>query len=157
MNDSKIKTDWLANNAIIAFFGALLIAQTPQSTDGTTELILGFSIPSIPAWWINSAIALLIAFSLVLILAAYIPPLRRLTLQYATPLLPTLELLTWAAFTTGFAQTLQQLPEDRWWSYPLAYGGLVFFTFLFLRVVYSFATVMWQQFFEKPDQDQHNS
>lgn len=142
MDKSKLQTNWLTNNAVVAFFGALLIAQTPQSSDGTTELILGFSIPSIPAWWINSAIALLLAIAAILVLAAYVPRLRRLTIQYATPLVPTLELLTWAAFTTGFAQSSQHLPDDQWWSQPFVYVGLAFATYLLIRFVIDCGTLI---------------
>lgn len=144
MDDSKLKNDWLISNSVVAFIGALLIAQTPQSTDGKTELILGFSIPSVPTWWTNSSITILLAISLILVLAAYVPPLRRLTLQNATLLTPTLGLITWAAFTTGFAQSLQELSKDQWWSSLIILGGLAFIVFLFFRLVCNSATLMYQ-------------
>ena len=156
MDDPKLKNDWLISNSVVAFIGALLIAQTPQSTDGKTELILDLSIPSIPAWWTNSAIAILLTISLILVLAAYVSPLRRLTLQNATLLTPTLGLITWVAFTTGFAQSAQELSKDQWWSLPIILGGLAFIVFLFFRLVCNSTAFIWQRFLEKPDQDQPN-
>ena len=135
MQDSNIKSDWLVNNAVVAFFGALLVAQTPRSTDSTTELIFGFSIPSIPIWWTNSAIALLLAISLILVLATFISPLQKWISQHPGLLAPTLELLMWVAFIIGFSQSLQELPKDQWWSEPLIYGGLVFMLFLPVRSI----------------------
>ena len=135
MQDSNIKSDWLVNNAVVAFFGALLVAQTPRSTDSTTELISGFSIPSIPIWWTNSAIAFLVAISLILVLATFFSLLRRWIFQHPVLLAPTLELLMWVAFITGFSQSLQELPKDQWWSKPLIYGGLVFMLFLPVRSI----------------------
>ncbi len=142
MQDSQIKSDWLVNNAVIAFFSGLIIAQTPRSPDGRTELVIGIDIPSVPTWWTNSAIALLLAMSVVLVLASVVPILRRCTLRLSTPLVPTLEFLTWLAFSAGFAQSLQELPKDQWWSHSFIYGGLAFMGFLFLRFVNNLVTVM---------------
>ena len=153
MNDEAIKSDWLAGNAAIAFFAALIIAQTHRSTTGRTELVFGFDIPSIPTWWTDSAIAILIVISITLTFAGTIPPLRQRTIQFAKPLVPTLEFLTWAAFLTGFANSLEDLPKDQWWSAPLIYGGLLFTLFLFFRFLVTVITVMryWLTRIQNPE------
>ena len=153
MQDSQIKSDWLVNNAVIAFFAAMLIAQTPRSTTGRTELILGFDFPSIPTWWTDSAIALLLAISVILAVAGVVPRLRRRTIQWTTPLVPTLEFLTLAAFTAGFAESLGKLPRDQWWSEPLIVGGILFMLFLFVRFVVTFVIVMryWLTRIQNPE------
>ena len=142
MQDSQIKSDWLVNNAVIAFFAAILIAQTPQSATGRADLILGFDYPNIPTWWTDSTIALLLAISVTLAVAGVIPRLRRRTIQWTTPLVPTLEFMTLAAFTAGFAESLGKLPRDQWWSDPLIVGGILFMLFLFVRFVVTFVIVM---------------
>ena len=142
MQDSQIKSDWIINNAVIAFFAAILIAQTPRSTTGRTELIFDFDIPSIPTWWTDSAIAVLLAISVILAVTGVVPRLRRWTIEWTTPLVPILEFLTWAAFTAGLAQSLQELPADQWWSKPFIYGGLAFMAFLLIRFVINFATLI---------------
>ena len=145
MNEEGIKADWLVNNAVIAFFGALFLGQTPQSSTGRTELIFGFDVPSTPAFWTDSAIALLLAMSVILALAGVVAPLRRWAIGLTKPLVPTLEFLTWAAFTAGLAPSLQEIPKDQWWSAMFIYGGLAFFLFLFVRFVVNLAILLLDQ------------
>ena len=38
MNEAGLKEDWLAGNAVVAFVGALLVAQSWQTSDGTLRL-----------------------------------------------------------------------------------------------------------------------
>ena len=139
MNEEGIKADWLVNNAVIAFFAALLLSQTPQSPTGRNELIFGFDVPSTPTFWTDSAIALLLTMSVILAVAGVVPTLRRRAIELTKPLVPTLEFLTWAAFTAGLAPSLQVLPNDQWWSALFIYGGLAFFLFLFVRFVVNLA------------------
>ena len=156
MNEEGIKADWLVNNAVIAFFAALLLSQTPQSPTGRNELILGFDVPSTPTFWTDSAIALLLTMSVILAVAGVVPTLRRRAIELTKPLVPTLEFLTWAAFTAGFAQSLQEMPYDQWWSAPFVYGGLTFMALLFVRFVINFAIVIHDRCSTIPDRISSN-
>ncbi len=152
MNEEGINADWLVNNAVVAFFAALLIAQTPQSTTGRTDLVFGLGFTSTPTWWTDSAIAFLLVIAVILIVAGVVPRLRHWTIKWATPLVPTLELSTLAVFTAGFAESLGKLPRDQWWSEPLIVGGILFMLFLFVRFVVTFVIVMRYWFTTSRDQ-----
>ena len=153
MNEEGIKADWLVNNAVIAFFAALLLSQTPQSPTGRNELIFGFDVPSTPTFWTDSAIALLLTMSVILAVAGVIPLLRRRAIKWATPLVPTLELSTLAVFTAGFAESLADLPRDQWWSELLILGGLLFLLFLFVRFLVTLVIVIRYWFTTSRDQN----
>ena len=152
MNEEGIKADWLVNNAVIAFFAALLLSQTPQSPTGRNELIFGFDVPSTPTFWTDSAIALLLAMSVILAVAGVVPLLRRRAIKWATPLVPTLEFLTLAVFTAGFADSLADLPRDQWWSELLIVGGLLFLLFLLVRFLVTLVIVIRYWFTTSRDQ-----
>ena len=152
MNEEGIKADWLVNNAVIAFFAALLLSQTPQSPTGRNELIFGFDVPSTPTCWTDAAIALLLAMSVILAVAGVVPLLRRRAIKWATPLVPTLEFLTLAVFTAGFADSLADLPRDQWWSELLIVGGLLFLLFLLVRFLVTLVIVIRYWFTTSRDQ-----
>ena len=48
MDETRLKKDWLAGNAVIAFLGALMLAQTWRPTGGVIQLPLNITVPAFP-------------------------------------------------------------------------------------------------------------
>ena len=138
MEDSKIKTDWLVNNAVVAFVGALLLDQFTQTSASDFEWFFGIVIPSLPPIANLVVAASLLVMAVALAASAAIPPLRDRALSLAAPLVPVLELLVWVAFTLGFFSAVTRLPDDHAFSAVLIISGLVFWIFLLVRFLLSF-------------------
>ena len=141
MNKPDLTEDWLAGNAVVAFMGALLMAQTLGPSDGDSDP--PFNPPALASSDILtfSIVVFLFVLSFTLALSSLAPPLRSWALRQASPLFsPLLALLTWVAFTLGLAGAISGLPWDRWWSPVLLLGGVGFFFFLGYRMVRAFLT-----------------
>ena len=137
MEDSKIKTDWLVNNALVAFVGALLLGQYTQTSASDFEWYFGIVIPGLPpiANLVGSVLFLVMAAALAT--SSAIPPLRRRALALIVSFVPILESLVWIAFTWGFLSTAFRLPEDHVFSAVLVIAGFLFLVFLFVRTLWS--------------------
>ena len=61
----------------------------------------------------------------------------RLLPQWVIPLVRNfsvvLDLFVWLAFLQSWLTIVSQLPDNQWWAYALAWGGLVMFLFLTFR------------------------
>ena len=141
MNKPDLTEDWLAGNAVVAFVGALLMAQTLRPSDGDSELPFNAPALASPEFVTSSIVVLLFVLSFALALSSLAPPLRLWALRHASPLFsPLLAVLTWAAFTLGLSGAISGLPWDRWWPPVLFLGGIAFFFFLGYRAVRAFST-----------------
>ena len=141
MNRPDMTEDWLADNAVVAFVGALLMAQTLRPSDGDPELPFNAPVLSSPDLLTSSIVVFLFVLSFALALSSLAPPLRSWALGQASPLFsPLLSVLTWVAFTLGLAGAIPGLPSDRWWSPVLLLGGVGFFFFLGYRMVRAYWT-----------------
>ncbi len=81
MEDPKFKPDWLVNNAIVAFVGALLLEQSAQSSPTSGETIIGLSISRLPPIAATTTAMFLLALSSALTIAIMSP----LTTQLGSP------------------------------------------------------------------------
>ena len=72
MDDSKLKTDWLVNNAVVAFVGALLLGQSFRSPDISREILWGIELPRTPEWATVATISFLFMLAFFLALASVI-------------------------------------------------------------------------------------
>lgn len=138
MDDSKIKTDWLVNNAVVAFVGALLLGQHTQTSASDYEWYFGIVIPGLPPIANLVGAALLLVLAVALAASSAIPSLRRHALALTVPFVPILELLVWIAFTLGLLSAVSRLPGEQLFSAVLLVGGLVFWVFLFVRSLWAF-------------------
>ena len=142
MNKPDLTEDWLAGNAVVAFVGALLMAQTLRPSDGDPELPFNAPALASPDLVISSIVVFLLVLSFALALSSLAPPFRSWALGHASPLFsPLLASLTWIAFTLGLAGAISGLPLDRWWSPVLLLGGGGFFFFLGYRMVRAYCTL----------------
>ena len=148
MGDSRIKTDWLANNAVVSFFGSLLLGQYTETAAGGFSLPFGIELQGFPPVVNLVAASVLFLLAIFLALSSAIPPLRRLALAWSLYFVPALELSVWLAFTLGFIPVISGLPATNPFSFFLIIGGLVLWVFLLVRFLHTCAT--WSSN-EKPD------
>ena len=137
MNDTGLKKDWLASNAVVAFLGALMLAQTWRPTGDSYELPFSLTVPAFPDPMSFAIAAFLFVSSFFLVVASIIP--IRLVPHWVIPVVRTfsvvLDFVVWLAFMQSWLSIVSELPDDQWWAYVLAWGGLVMFIFLTFRLL----------------------
>ena len=132
----QIKEEWLVGNAVVAFAGALLIAQAWEPSDSANALpVLNVTVPTLPQAMVLGMVVFLVSSSFVLALASVIPPLRSWAIHQASPHSQLLEWLMWVAFLLSLLSALAEIPSDQWWANALELGGLALFFFLALRMI----------------------
>ena len=132
----QIKEEWLVGNAVVAFVGALLMAQAWEPPDSVNVLpILNVTVPTLPQAVILGIIAFLVSLSFVLALASVIPPLRSRAIHQVSPYSQVLEWLMWVAFLLSLLSALTEIPLDQWWAEALGWGGLALLFFLAFRMI----------------------
>ena len=132
MNEAGLRKDWLTGNAVVAFVGALLMAQGWGASEGAMKLL--FIIPG-PDFIVITIIAVLVVFSLFLALATIVESLQRSALFTATYSSPGLSIISLAAFLLGWSSVVSELSLDIWWSWCLIVVGIVFSLFLVCRII----------------------
>ena len=132
-DDSVLKEDWLAGNAVVAFVGVLLTAQSWNLSDGVYELPFNVTIPAFHDAVYLALGAFLFVSSFALALASVLPSLRSLAIRASSPLSTLMALLIWTAFIASWLGAIAELPFDQWWSVALFFGGFAFFLFLGYR------------------------
>ena len=133
MDDSKLKIDWLVNNAVVAFVGALLLGQSFRSTDISREILWGIELPRTPEWATVVTISILFILAFFLTLASVIKKIQPWAFKMNGTLDHVFHILFLFAFTIGYLQAATELPYDQWWSYILFFGGYALFLFLGVR------------------------
>ena len=133
MDNSKLKTDWLVNNAVIAFVGALLLGQSFRYPDIPREILWGIELPRMPEWATVATISVLFILALFLALASVIKKLQPWAFKMSGTFDYVFHLLFLFAYTIGYLQAATELPYDQWWSYFLFFGGYALMLFLIIR------------------------
>ena len=133
MTVTSLGEDWLANNAVITFVGALLLGQSWSMPAGTVKLFGIFTVWDYAGWVVLSVIVALLVFSVFCAVAAIVPVLRRWALREGSYWSPSLSFLTWLVFTATLPSALIQLPLDQWWSLGLLFVGVFLCLFLLFR------------------------
>ena len=132
----RIKEEWLVGNAVVAFVGALLMAQAWEPSDVKNEIpIFDVSVPTFPEAVVLGTVAFLATVSFVLALASVIPRIRSWAIYQASPLSYLLEILMWVAFLMSLLSALAELPPEQWWAQALWLGGAALLFFLWGRMV----------------------
>ena len=132
MDDSKLKIDWLVNNAVVAFAGALLLGQSFRSPDISREILWGIE-PGEPGMGNRGD-------DLVSLHTRPLPSPRQCHQENTTMGLQderhpdhVFHVLFLFAYTIGYLQAATELPYDQWWSYFLFFGGYTLMLFLIIR------------------------
>ena len=138
MDKEELERDWMTNNALLTFVGALLMGQVWQMSEGTFKIFFVFTVPNYSEFVVLAMICILFFMSIFLALAAFLQRVRRYAIRCRTSLSPILDTLVWVAFTLSWATAHSELPSDQWWSLGLLLGGVLFsFVFIPLRVFQS--------------------
>ncbi len=125
----------LAGNAVVAFVGVLLTAQSWSISDGVYELPFNVTIPAFHDAVYVAIGAFLFISSFALALASQVRPLRCRAIRASWPFKVLMGLLIWVAFIASWLGATAELPFDQWWSMVLFFGGFTFFLFLGYRLV----------------------
>ena len=135
MNNTALRKDWLASNAVIAFMGALLLGQSWQMSEGTVKLLFVFTVQDYTAFVILAIIAGLFVLSMFWALAAVVPVgwLHRWAICSVTGLSSLLGFFVLISFFLGLISAIPDLPLEQWWSWFLIVGGFVLFFVLLYR------------------------
>ena len=132
----RIKEEWLVGNAVVAFVGALLMAQAWEPSDVKNVIpIFDVSVPTFPQAVVLGIVAFLAVLSFVLVLASAIPRIRSWAICQASPFSYLLEILMWVAFLMSLLSALAEIPPDQWWTQALWLGGAALLFFLWGRMV----------------------
>ena len=127
----QIKEDWLVGNAVVAFVGALLIAQAWEPSDVKSVIpIINVTVPTLPQAVILGIVAFLAVMSFVLVLASAVRPLRSWAIHQVSPCSSLLKSLMWGAFLFSLLSALAEIPSDQWWAQALGLCGFALFFFL---------------------------
>ena len=125
-NIERVKEEWLVGNSVVAFVGALLMAQTWGPSEARNEIpLLGVAVPVTPQIVVLVIVAYLATLSFTLAVASAVPPLRTWAVNQARPYSSLLELLMWMAFLISLVSALAEIPSDQWWAQALWLGGTV--------------------------------
>ena len=131
----EMKEDRLANFAVAAFLGSLLMGQVWGMWEGSqraTKLLM-FTVPD---YWGLLFFALMADFfilSLFLAAASMVTPLQRRGLAAARWAKPVMFSILSFSFTFSWLSSTLELPNDQWWAPVLSIGGFVMFLFIGFR------------------------
>ena len=136
MVEVRLKKDWLAGNAVIAFLGALMLAQTWRPTAGGHQLLFNIAVPAYPDPMTFIIAAFLFLSSFLMAVASIIP--IRLVPHWAISAVSNfsvvLDTLILLAFWQSWLTIFSELPDDQWWTHAFGWGGLMMLLFLGYRV-----------------------
>ena len=136
MGKEELKRDWLTNNALLAFVGALLMGERWQASPGTVKIFFTLTVPDYSEYVVLAIIAALFLLSIFLAVAVFFERVRRYAFRLRSFYLMVLNAFVWLAFTLSWLSLVPDLPWDQWWAPVLVLGGFLFsFVFIPLRLV----------------------
>ena len=138
MNKSELKEmkeDRLANFAVAAFLGSLLMGQAWGMWEGsqrTTKLLM-FTVPDYSGLVILAFMSSFFVLSLFLATASMVTPLQRWGLATTRSVAPIMLPIVSVSFILSWLSSTLELPDDQWWTPVLFVGGFVMFLFIGFR------------------------
>ena len=135
---SALQEDWLAGNAVVAFVGALLTAQSWKLSKEGTEIfviVTYMPIPACPDEVYLFVGALLLILSFALSVASLLSRLRNHAMRFSGFISMILAPIVLVAFIVGWLGAIAELPFNQQWTSVLALGGLLMLCFLGFRFV----------------------
>ena len=142
MNEAELKEmkeDRLANFAVVAFLGSLLMGQAWGMWEGSqaqykagkahTKLLI-FTVPDYSGLVILTFMAGLLGLSLFLATASMVTPLQGWGLVAARWVKPIMLPILLTSFVLSWLSSALELPRDQWWVTVLFIGGFAMFLFI---------------------------
>ena len=131
----KMKEDRLANFAVAAFLGSLLMGQAWGMWEGserTTKLLM-FTVPDYSGLVILAFMGGFLVLALFLAAASMVTPLQRWGLPTTFSVAPIILPIVWVSFIFSWLSSTLELPDDQWWTPVLYVGGFGMFLFIGFR------------------------
>lgn len=138
MNEAELKEmkeDRLANFAVTAFLGSLLMGQAWGMWEGsqrTTKLLM-FTVPDYSGLVIFAFMGSFFVLALFLAAASMVTPLQRWGLTTTFSVAPSMLPIVWVSFIFSWLSSTLELPGDQWWTPVLFVGGFGMFLFIGFR------------------------
>ena len=138
MNEAELKEmkeDRLANFAVTAFLGSLLMGQALGmwgGAQGTTKLLM-FTVPDYSGLVILALMGGFFVLASFLTAASMVTLLQRWGLPTTFSVAPIMLPIVWLSFTFSWLSSTLELPDDQWWTPVLFVGGFVMFLFIGFR------------------------
>ena len=138
MNEAELKEmkeDRLANFAVAAFLGSLLMGQAWGMWEGsqrTTKLLM-FTVPDYSGLVILALVGSFFVLALFLAAASMVTPLQRWGLPTTFSVAPIMLPIVWVSFILSWLSSTLELPDDQWWTPVLFVGGFGMFLFIGFR------------------------
>ena len=137
----EMKEDRLADSAVVIFLGAILLGQAWEIWEGRSAKLLGiFEVPYLAEVGILTIMAVFLGWSLLLALASIVTPLQGWGLRTLRGSSQFLGMVVIVLFFLSWLSSVSELPDDRWWTKILIWGGFGIFFFLSYRVGFSHLT-----------------
>ena len=114
---NEMKEDRLANFAVAAFLGSLLMGQAWEmweGSEGTAELLM-FTVPDYWGLVILACISGFFVLSLFLATASMVTPLQRWGLAATRLVAPIMLPIVSVSFISSWSSSTLELPNDQWW------------------------------------------
>lgn len=126
MERRELERAWMANNALVAFIGALLMGQQWQVSEGTYRQFWIFQVPDYPEWVVLGITAILVFLSIFLALGAFSEWVRHWAFRWRRYYALILGILVWITFMLTWVPLISELPLDQWWILAFILGGFLF-------------------------------
>ena len=128
----EMKEDRLANFAVTAFLGALLMGQvlgTLEGSQSTTKLLI-FTVPDYSGLVFFAFMAGFFVLSIFLATASMVAPLQGWGLAAISWAKPAMLFILVGSFILSWVSSIPLLPDNQWWTPVLIIGGFGMFIFI---------------------------
>ena len=128
----EMKEDRLANFAVTAFLGALLMGQvlgTLEGSQSTTKLLI-FTVPDYSGLGFFAFMSGFFVLSLFLVTASMVAPLQGWGLAAISWAKPAMLFILVGSFILSWVSSIPLLPDNQWWTPVLIIGGFGMFIFI---------------------------
>lgn len=162
MNSSELtemKEDWLANTAVTAFLGSLLMGQSWEWWAGSqsTTKLLTFVVPNYSGLVVLAMMIGMVVLSLFLAAASISTRLQHLGLRVARSASPILVPVVSTSFVISWLSSTLELPFDQWWWPFLFIAGFAMFIYVGIRIpATSLFRYLGRKMGRQPDPEPHN-
>ena len=131
----EMKEDRLANFAVAAFLGSLLMGQAWGMWEGSqhgTKLLM-FTVPDYSGLVILALMGSFFVLALFLVAASMVTPLHRWGLATVRSVAPIMLPIVSVSFILSWLSSTPELPDEQWWTPVLFVGGFGMFLFIGFR------------------------
>ena len=134
MKKAELKKHWLASNAVVAFVGVLLVAQSWVESKGDVQLLPTCTVP-LP-WGVFLSAGIILALIAVLYMVALkVLCLQRWLFRIADFLSLFMGFLVCIAFIVDWLGVVPKLTDNELLLYSITLGGSVFFIFIIFMLL----------------------